>query len=220
MAIFIHVLEGILFLLIGLFVNRVLRQFANQETEESHRIAKEQNVSLGDAQTEQKIDVVHEPLEKRFSDKAQEYKVKMRTASSLLNDQDKTLERAHIFALSQLDEIDQKIAPSSSESLSPMEAAVSCYLIGAVDFIGRQAEFCAKSRFQLIQEVLVSNLPVVGEYTKSRFDEVHRDAHTDDNMHMTRAGAKAAKLWINGRDVPEEFSLNEQLNSWQEFAVA
>ena len=99
-----------------------------------------------------------------------------------------------------------------------MREAVSLYLIGAIDLIGKDARCNAKQRKELIRLVLRSNLNLSEADLEDYFNEALYRETSSDNDQMVRAGAKAAKTWLVESAVPSDFSLNRQLEGWGMFA--
>lgn len=129
-----------------------------------------------------------------------------------------SLKMAQTFVGSQMIELKRNFTDLHTDQLSWLREAVSLYLIGAIDFIGKQKQCGVKSRKELINIVLKSNLRISDENATQYFSEALYRKPQSDNDHMVRAGAKAAKVWLQQKAVPESFSLKEQLNDWGVFA--
>lgn len=133
-------------------------------------------------------------------------------------DKMESLKMAQVFAGAQMVEVKRNLGDLQEENLSWLREAISLYLIGAVDFIGKQTNCGAKSRKELIQLVLKSNLQVSRENASVYFSEALNRQPQSDNDHMVRAGARAAKIWLKQEAVPSNFSLRTQLDDWGVFA--
>ncbi len=190
LAIFISILEVALVSLVALIWYRTYHLYNNRELSDHDKIEK----------------VVKRLLQGEVSQDDQ-YQVKM-----------ESLQKAQIFAGIQLLEIKRNYGDLHQENLSWLREAVSLYLIGAIDFIGKQANCGSKSRKELISLVLKSNLNLSPEKTTSYFKEALYRKLSSDNDLMVRAGAKAAKFWLTEKVVPKPISLEEQLNDWGVFA--
>lgn len=129
-----------------------------------------------------------------------------------------SLKNAQVFSGTQLMDIKRNFDDIHQEQLSWLREAISLYLIGAVDFIGKQGDCGIKSRKELIELVLKSNLKLTQDDISEYFSEALNRQHSSDNDHMVRAGAKAAKLWLKQKSVPGHFSLKTQLDEWGVFA--
>jgi len=129
-----------------------------------------------------------------------------------------SLKKAQIFSGIQLLEIKRNYNNLHLENLTWLREAISLYLIGAIDFIGKQAKCDTKSRKELITLVLKSNLKLSPENTEEYFQEALYRKLSSDNDLMVRAGAKAAKYWLTENIVPKPASLEAQLNDWGVFA--
>ena len=135
------------------------------------------------------------------------YKIKM-----------ESLKKAQIFSGIQLLEIKKNYQNLDQDNLHWLREAISLYLIGAIDFIGKQAKCDIKSRKELITLVLKSNLSLSTENTEEYFREALYRKLSSDNDLMVRAGAKAAKHWLADSRVPKPASLEARLNDWGVFA--
>jgi len=129
-----------------------------------------------------------------------------------------SLKKAQIFSGIQLLEIKRNYNNLHQENLKWLREAISLYLIGAIDFIGKQAKCDTKSRKELITLVLKSNLNLSTENTEEYFQEALYRKLSSDNDLMVRAGAKAAKHWLAENIVPKPASLEARLNDWGVFA--
>lgn len=129
-----------------------------------------------------------------------------------------SLKQAQIFSGTQMLEIKRSYGDISQEKLAWLREAISLYLIGAVDLIGKQAQCGTATRKELISLVLKSNLNLTEEATGKYFSEALYRTCSSENDLMVRAGAKAAKSWISDSKIPQELTLNAQLNEWGVFA--
>ena len=124
------------------------------------------------------------------------------------------LKLAQAFAGNQLLDIKRAFTLSQSEQPEWLRQAVSLYLIGAIDFIGKQNRCENNSRKELIEIVLKSNLKINREKAKSFFvDAVCREPQSE-NDSMVRAGAMAAKSWLENQLVPENYRLKTRVQDW------
>lgn len=128
------------------------------------------------------------------------------------------LQKAQMFAGIQMLEIKRNYGDLHQANLSWLREAISLYLIGAVDYIGKQAKCTAATRKEMIKLVLKSNLKISNDITSQYFTEALYRKLSSENDLMVRAGARAAKTWVSGEKVPNELSLQVQLNDWGVFA--
>jgi len=129
-----------------------------------------------------------------------------------------SLKRSQIFAGAQLLEIKRQYGDLHKDNLEWLREAISLYLIGAIDFIGRHSRCDTKSRKELITLVLKSNLKLTTENTSLYFKEALYRQMSSDNDLMIRAGARAAKIWLSEKSVPRKMSLKANLDHWGVFA--
>jgi len=129
-----------------------------------------------------------------------------------------SLKQAQVFAGNQLLDVKREFKDLDKEQFGWLREAISLYLIGAIDFIGKQANCETKNRKELIRLVLKSNLNLSTESSISYFNEALRRSPESDNDHMVRAGATAAKLWLANNTVPKSHALRTQLDEWGVFA--
>jgi len=190
LAFFISILEITLFSSIALVWYRIHYLYNRRELNDHEKIENTINILL-------KGDVTED-----FS-----YEIKM-----------DSLKKAQIFSGIQLLEIKRNYNNLHQENLKWLREAISLYLIGAIDFIGKQAKCDTKSRKELITLVLKSNLNLSKENTEQYFQEALYRKLSSDNDLMVRAGAKAAKHWLAENIVPKPASLKAQLNDWGVFA--
>jgi hypothetical protein len=128
------------------------------------------------------------------------------------------LKNAQIFAGVQMLEIKRSYDQLHHKNMSWLREAISLYLIGAVDFIGKQANCGPATRKELISIVLKSNLQLSDFVTSQYFEEALYRQFSSEKDLMVRAGAKAAKAWLSDNQVPEGLTLSFQLNDWGVFA--
>ena len=128
------------------------------------------------------------------------------------------LKQAQMFTGVQMLGIKRSYKDLNSHNMAWLHKAISLYLIGAVDYIGKQAQCGASTRKELISFVLKSNLKLSNFETSQYFEEALYRELSSENDLMVRAGAKAAKSWSSNRQVPENLALSFQLNDWGVFA--
>jgi hypothetical protein len=128
------------------------------------------------------------------------------------------LQKAQMFAGVQMLEIKRSYGDLHQANLSWLREAISLYLIGAVDYIGKQAQCGAATRKELIKVVLKSNLKVSNDISSQYFTGALYRKLSSENDLMVRAGARAAKTWLAGEKIPNELTLSVQLNDWGVFA--
>ena len=128
------------------------------------------------------------------------------------------LQKAQMFSGVQMLEIKRSYGDLHQANLAWLREAISLYLIGAVDYIGKQANCAAATRKELIKLVLKSNLKVSDDISSQYFSEALYRQLSSENDLMVRAGARAAKTWLTGEKIPNELSLRVQLNDWGVFA--
>jgi hypothetical protein len=129
-----------------------------------------------------------------------------------------SLQKAQMFAGIQMLEIKKCYGDLHQPNLAWLREAISLYLIGSVDYIGKHARCSAATRKELIKIVLKSNLKVSSDISSQYFSEALYRKLSSENDLMVRAGAKAAKSWLSDQKVPNELSLSTQLNDWGVFA--
>lgn len=190
LAFFISILEIALFSLMALVCYRIHCLFNDRELNEREKIE----------------NTINRLLKGETSEDAS-YQIKM-----------DSLKKAQIFSGMQLLEIKKSHKNLHQESLNWLREAISLYLIGAIDFIGKQAKCDTKSRKELITLVLKSNLDLSTENTEAYFQEALYRKQSSDNDLMVRAGAKAAKHWLAESMVPEPATLKARLDDWGVFA--
>ena len=128
------------------------------------------------------------------------------------------LKKAQVFSASQLLEIKRSYGEINQKEMSWLREAISLYLIGAIDYIGKSANCGAQNRKELITLVLKSNLKLSTENSVNYFNEALYRQQSSDNDLMVRAGAKAARSWLKEKEVPKNISLMSQLDDWGIFA--
>lgn len=129
-----------------------------------------------------------------------------------------SLKRAQTFSGIQLLEIKRSYGNLSQENLAWLREAISLYLIGAIDLIGKDARCSTPNRKELVLLVLKSNLNLNSETALNYYREALYRKLSSDNDLMVRAGAKAAKSWLSYNKIPTEVSLHAQLDEWGIFA--
>lgn len=137
----------------------------------------------------------------------QEYETKM-----------ESLKKAQTFSGIQLLDIKRNYGDLHQENLSWLREAISLYLIGAIDLIGKEAKCGTQSRKEIAILVLKSNLNLTTENALAYYREALYRKLSSDNDLMVRAGAKAAKNWSSYDRIPKEMSLSAQLDEWGIFA--
>lgn len=124
------------------------------------------------------------------------------------------LKLAQAFSGNQLLDIKRAFPIQQAAQPEWLRQAVSLYLIGAIDFIGKQHDCKTSSRKELIEIVLKSNLKINRDKAKAFFVEaVCREPQSDDD-NMVLAGAMAAKSWLENRLVPENVRLANRVQDW------
>ena len=128
------------------------------------------------------------------------------------------LKQAQIFCGIQLLDIKKSYGDLQQKNLTWLKEAIGLYLIGGVDFIGKQAKCDARTRKELITLILKSNLKLSDEKSNEYFSEALYRTLSSEKDLMIRAGAKSAKHWLIDKQTPEELTLSNQLNDWGVFA--
>ena len=128
------------------------------------------------------------------------------------------LKQAQIFCGVQMLDVKRSYGDLNQKNLAWLKEAIGLYLIGAVDFIGKQAKCDSSTRKELITLVLKSNLKLTDELSNQFFSEALYRTISSEKDLMVRAGAKSAKHWLNEKQIPKELALNYQLNDWGVFA--
>jgi hypothetical protein len=128
------------------------------------------------------------------------------------------LKQAQMFTGVQMLAIKRSYEDLHKNNMEWLNEAISLYLIGAVDYISKQAKCGASTRKELILLILKSNLKLSNLVTNQYFEEALYRKISSENDLMVRAGAKAAKSWFSDKKVPENLTLSYQLNDWGVFA--
>jgi hypothetical protein len=128
------------------------------------------------------------------------------------------LKQAQIFTGMQMLNIRRSHGDLNQENMAWLREAISLYLIGAVDFIGKQARCSTSTRKELITLVLKSNLKLSEDISSQYFSEALYRKFSSENDLMVRSGAKAAKSWLTNQEVPNDLTLSCQLDDWGVFA--
>lgn len=129
-----------------------------------------------------------------------------------------SVKQAQAFSGSQLLEVSRDFIDLNKEMPEWLCEAIALYLIGAVDFIGRQGKCEATKRREMIRLVLKSNLRIDAGQAEALFMEAVCREPGSDNDNIVLAGAAAAKSWLLDNTVPEEKGLVAQLENWGVFA--
>ncbi|MDX1452714.1 MAG: hypothetical protein R3183_09170 [Oleiphilaceae bacterium] len=191
LAVLVHICEAVLIGLIALLITRLVQLDART------------NRSAQTMQNDAVEDLVEHIVVDRSQDQAFHYENKM-----------ESLKLAQSFAAMQMMAVKKEFGNIDTEELSWLRQAISLYLIGAADFIGKQHQCAIKGRKELIRMVLRSQLQLSSTTSQEYFDQaVHRQPLSDSD-HMIRAGAKAAKMWLRNQTVPETLGLRSQLDEW------
>tara|TARA_R110002072_G_scaffold99983_6_gene219992 strand:- start:15636 stop:16211 length:576 start_codon:yes stop_codon:yes gene_type:complete len=127
------------------------------------------------------------------------------------------LKQAQIFCGVQMLDVKRSYGNLNQKNLSWLKEAIGLYLIGAVDFIGKQARCDASTRKELITLALKSNLKLTDETSNQYFSEALYRTLSSEKDLMVRAGAKSAKHWLNDTQIPKDLALSYQLNDWGVF---
>lgn len=184
----------VIFALLGLLVHRIYSLYQSYYVAQNQTLTAASNPSIMSLLLENKS-------------KGDSYDIKM-----------ECLHQAQIFAGVQMLQIKRNYGDLHQENLAWLREAISLYLIGSVDFIGKQANCSASTRKELITLVLKSNLKVSNDISAEYFSAaLYRTLSSEQDL-MVRAGAKAAKAWLANEKVPEELTLTTQLNHWGIFA--
>lgn len=125
-----------------------------------------------------------------------------------------SLKLAQMFAGHQLLDVSRSFHDLQKETPDWLRSAMSLYLIGAIDFIGKQGKCENKSRKELISMVLRSNLSITPQAAEAYFIEAVCREPESDNDNMVKAGALAAKTWLDTQTVPAPQRLSKQLENW------
>ncbi len=128
------------------------------------------------------------------------------------------LKQAQIFSGVQMLDIKRNYGNLHQQNMSWLREAISLYLIGAVDYIGKDARCSTPTRKELITLVLKSNLKLSEDISSLYFTEALYRKFSSEKDLMVRAGAKAAKAWIKTKEIQSDLTLSHQLNDWGVFA--
>jgi len=88
------------------------------------------------------------------------------------------------------------------------------YLIGAIEFLGKQHGYDRKERLVLTVKVLKSFFEISARDLNSFYTIATSKSSTTPQHNMVRSGAKAIKLWLKAQNTPTEFDLHRQLSDW------
>ena len=128
------------------------------------------------------------------------------------------LKEAQIFAGIQMIPIKREFTDLFNPQLIWLRDAVSLYLIGASDYISKEANCDLKTRNKFNALVLSSTLKLSESELSQAIKKAADREQGSDEEKMIVAGAKAAKQWKETQKVSAELKLRTRLNDWGVFA--
>lgn len=128
------------------------------------------------------------------------------------------LKEAQIFSGIQMIPIKREFTDLFSPQLLWLRDAVSLYLIGASDYIAKEANCDLKTRNKFNALVLSSTLKLSESELSQAIKKAANSEQDSDEALMVIAGAKAAKQWKETQKVSAELKLRTRLNDWGVFA--
>lgn len=129
-----------------------------------------------------------------------------------------SLKEAQIFSGIQMVPVKREFEDLLDPQLVWLREAISLYLAGGVDFIGKHGQCDRKTRTKLVSLVLGSNLKLNEFELRAAITRASSSAEGSDERKMILAGAKAANQWLKSKNVDNELRLRTQLNNWGVFA--
>lgn len=139
-------------------------------------------------------------------------------AQSSYNTRITALKEAQIFSGIQMIPIKREFSDLFSPQLVWLRDAVSLYLIGASDYIAKEANCDLKTRNKFNALVLSSTLKLSESELSQAIRKAADREQGSDEEQMIIAGAKAAKQWKETQKVSAELRLRTRLNDWGVFA--
>ncbi len=127
------------------------------------------------------------------------------------------LKEAQIFSGIQMIPIKREFTDLFSPQLVWLRDAVSLYLIGASDYIAKEANCDLKTRNKFNSLVLSSTLKLSESELNQAVKKAADREQGSDEEQMIIAGAKAAKQWKETQKVSAELKLRTRLNDWGVF---
>lgn len=121
------------------------------------------------------------------------------------NSQDECFATAVKFAHRQLGKL--------GTDLTKVNDSVCLYLIGAIEFIGKQNNYSVQERRILTIKVLKTFFDISAKDLSTYYSNAAKREPNSDQDNMIRSGAKAARLWQVDQKTSAEFDLNNQLNA-------
>ena len=137
---------------------------------------------------------------------------------STYNTRATALKEAQIFSGIQMIPIKREFTDLFNPQLVWLRDAVSLYLIGASDYIAKEANCDLKTRNKFNALVLSSTLKLNESELSQAIKRAANNEQGSDEALMVIAGAKAAKQWKETQKVSAELKLRARLNDWGVFA--
>jgi hypothetical protein len=141
-----------------------------------------------------------------------------KTKTSGYENKIESLKEAQIFAGIQMIPVKREFEDLQDPQLIWLREAISLYLVGAIDFIGKNGQCDQKTRTKLVSLVLGSTLKLNEFELRAAVTRASSSAQGSDEKEMILAGAKAANQWLKTKNVVSELRLRTQLNDWGVFA--
>lgn len=194
----IHILEALTLALLGYIGAR------------SYTLAKKQSLQLKSAHTS--TDKVQNAYDEEV------ITVEEENAQSTYNTRINALKEAQIFSGIQMIPIKREFGDLFNPQLTWLREAIALYLIGASDYIAKEANCNLKTRNKFNALVLSSTLKMSEAELAQTLKRATERTPESDEEQMIIAGAKAAKQWKDTQDVSAELKLRARLNDWGVFA--
>lgn len=128
------------------------------------------------------------------------------------------LKETQIFSGIQMIPVKREFTDFNSAQLVWLREAVGLYLIGASDYISKQAGCDIDTRNKFNALVLNTNLRAQRSELDLIIERATKREQGSDEELMIIAGAKAAKQWKETQQVNDSLKLRTRLNDWGVFA--
>lgn len=95
--------------------------------------------------------------------------------------------------------------------LDQVNETACLYLIGAIEFLGKQHGYSQKDRLVLTVKVIKSFFEISARDLSTNYTLATSNKGSTSQHNVVRSGAKAIKLWLKSQNTSNEFDLNKQL---------
>lgn len=113
----------------------------------------------------------------------------------------------------------KQLGKLESELSAPRES-ICLYLIGAIEFLGKQHNYSTQDRRVLTIKVLKSFFEISAKELSEYYVLAAKNKPNTTRHNLIRSGAKAAKLWLKEQKTLPELDLNNQLDDLKLAAAA